>query len=434
MPTFAALALLLFAAPAFASTHDPSGPVFLSLAVMLLGAKLGGDVVMRLGLPAVLGELLVGVLLGNLPLLGVTAFEALRTDAFVDLLSRVGVVILLFEVGLESTVGQMMKVGRSAVAVALIGVATPFALGWGAAALVLPSASPAAHAFLAATLTATSVGITARVFRDLGREQSTESRIILGAAVVDDVLGLVILAVVSGAVAAADAGEGFPLADAGRSLFAAVAFLGGALIIGRYLPPTLFGFAARLKARRVLVAFGLIFCFLLAWAADLVGLSPIVGAFAAGLVLEDVHTHDLATRERQNLAHLVEPISDFLVPIFFVVMGLRTDLSMLASPSVWVLTLALVVVAIVGKLVAGLGAFGKGLDRLTVGLGMMPRGEVGLIFAGVGATLTLRGAPVIDAKLYAAVVLMVIVTTVITPPALAWSIRRRAASAPTPSA
>jgi Kef-type K+ transport system membrane component KefB len=424
----APLSVAVLSAPAFASTlHDPSGPVLLSLAVMLLGAKVGGDAMLRVGLPAVLGELLVGVALGNLGLVGVHTFEPLRSDAFVDLLSRVGVVILLFEVGLESTVSQMLAVGRSALGVALLGVATPFALGWAVAALVLPNDSSSAHAFIAASLTATSVGITARVFQELGREKSTEARIILGAAVIDDVLGLVILAVVSGAAAAADVGGDFPLADAARSLVSAVAFLGTALVLGRYLPPTLFGFAAKLKGRRVLVAFGLIFCFTLAWAADLIGLSPIVGAFAAGLVLEDVHTHDLASRERQGLEHLVEPISDFLVPIFFVVMGLRTDLSMLAQGSVWLLTFALVAVAVVGKAVAGLGVFGGGVDRLSVGLGMMPRGEVGLIFAGVGSTLTVKGQPVIDARLYAAIVLMVIVTTVVTPPALAWSLKRKAA-------
>ena len=178
---------------------DPVALVVLALALILVVATLAGDLATRLGQPAVLGELLVGVLLGNLTLVGFAGLEHLKSDASLDMFARVGVLLLLFEVGLESTVGQMLQVGRSALLVALLGVAAPFALAWGVGAWLLPAASSYVHAFLGATLTATSVGITARVLTDLGQSQSGEARVILGAAVIDDVLGLVILAVVGGA-------------------------------------------------------------------------------------------------------------------------------------------------------------------------------------------------------------------------------------------
>src|SRR5213082_4152427 len=173
---------------------DPVAPVLLALAAILAGAKLGGDVAERIGQPAVLGELVVGIVLGNLDLVGVAWFRGVASDHTIDVLAGLGVVLLLFEVGLESTVSDMLKVGGRSLLVAVLGVVTPWVLGWGVGAVLLPDASPYVHAFLGATLTATSVGITARVLKDLGRAQSPEARIILGAAVIDDVLGLVILA------------------------------------------------------------------------------------------------------------------------------------------------------------------------------------------------------------------------------------------------
>ena len=198
--------LLLQDAQAAAQHADPIAAVVLYLAIILIGAKLGGDLATRLGQPAVLGELALGILLGNLPLLGVSVFEPIRHDTTIDMLSRLGVILLLFEVGLESTVAQMLRVGWSSLLVAVIGVVFPFALGWAVGVWLLPHESVYVHAFLGATLTATSVGITARVLQDLKKSQTGESRIILGAAVIDDVLGLLILAVVAGIIAAADRG------------------------------------------------------------------------------------------------------------------------------------------------------------------------------------------------------------------------------------
>jgi Kef-type K+ transport system membrane component KefB len=336
------------------------------------------------------------------------------------------VILLLFQVGLESTVNQMLKVGLSSLLVATIGVIGPFLLGWGVGAWLLPEHSVYAHIFLGATLTATSVGITARVLKDLRRSQTNEARIILGAAVIDDVQGLVILAVVAGIIAAANVGAALSVGAIGLVIFKATAFLVGSLVLGVYLSPGLFTLASKLDASGVLLAVGLSFCFLTAWAANAIGLAPIVGAFAAGLVLEHLHYRDFVSRGEQSLDHLVEPIASFLVPVFFVLMGLRTDLAVFAQPGVLTLAAALTVAGIIGKQVCGLGALGKGLDRLSIGIGMVPRGEVGLIFANMGLTLHIGGERVVDEGVFSAVVVMVIVTTVITPPALKWSFGRAA--------
>jgi len=405
--------------------EDPVAFVALALAVILIAAKLGGDLAERLGLPAVLGELLAGVLLGNLSLLGFARLELLEHDPSLDMLSQLGVLILLFSVGLESSVGQMLKVGASSLLVAVLGVAAPFALGWGVSAWLMPDASIYLHAFLGATLCATSVGITARVLEDLGRSTSPEARVILGAAVLDDVLGLVILSAVTGVIAAAAEGAGASAATILAPLTKAIVFLAGALTLGAYLSPRLFELASRLRGRGVLLAFGLSICFLLSWASALIGLAPIVGAFAAGLILEAGHYRALVERGEHDLGELIHPIGGFLVPVFFVLMGMRTDLRAFAQPGVLGLAAALTVAAVVGKQACSLGVLRGDADRLTVGIGMIPRGEVGLIFANIGLSLAVAGRPVVEATEYSAILVMVIVTTLVTPPALKWSLARQ---------
>jgi Kef-type K+ transport system membrane component KefB len=396
----------------------------LALVVILVAGKVGAELATRAGQPAVLGELVIGVLLGNLSLLGFEGVAPIRTDPYVGMLAQLGVLVLLFEIGLESTVGEMLAVGWSSLLVALLGVLAPFALGWGVGAWLLPEQGPYVHAFLGATLSATSVGITARVLKDLGRSRSPEARVILGAAVIDDVLGLVILAVVGGAIATAGNGGAFSLSSAGLTLGKAVLFLGGALALGVWLSPGLFSSAAKLRARGVLLTLGLALCFLASWGAGAIGLAPIVGAFAAGLILEPRHSLRFVERGEPSLAALVEPISSFLAPVFFVLMGMRTDLRSFAAPGVLALAAALTLAAIVGKQACSLGVLGKGVDRLSVGIGMIPRGEVGLIFANLGLSLTLAGRPVVDPATFSAVVVTVIATTLVTPPALGWSLRR----------
>jgi Kef-type K+ transport system membrane component KefB len=332
-------------------------------------------------------------------------------------------VLLLFEVGLESTPREMMVVGAPAARVALVGVVVPMLLGFGVGEITHPEEPWMVHAFLGAMLAATSVGITARVLKDAGAVRSPAARIILGAAVIDDVLGLVVLAVVSGIILAAASGEALATGAVVAIMVKAAVFLLAALAIGSFLSPRLFHHALRLRSKGIVQTLALSFCFFLAWAAARAGLAPIVGAFAAGLVLENVHFEGHVKRGERELHETLEPLLAFLVPVFFVRMGMLVDLAAFTRGDVIGFAVLLTLAAIVGKWVCGL-VVPPGVSRLTVGLGMMPRGEVGLIFAGIGAQLALRGEPVVDAPTYAAAVFMVVVTTVLTPPFLLWSIRR----------
>lgn len=395
-----------------------------AVAVMIAAAKLGGHIAARLSQPAVLGELIAGVVLGNLGLIGLHWAEPFKTSASLQTLGELGVILLVFEVGLESTVRDMLKVGATALLVALVGVVIPFALGWGVSAAILSGQSPYLHVFLGATLTATSVGITARVLKDLGKSQSPEARVILGAAVIDDVLGLVILAVVTGIVVAANSGATLSFTNAALIVTKATLFLVVALVIGLQLSPRLFRVASRLRGSGVLLATALVFCLGLSYLAAAVGLAAIVGAYAAGLVLENVHYRDFTERGEHGIEDLLHPLSTFLVPIFFVLMGMRVDLSAFGQIEALGLAAVLTVAAVLGKQACSLVA-GRGVDRLTVGIGMIPRGEVGLIFANIGLGLAVGGEPLINQATYSAIVIMVIVTTMATPPALRWSIRRR---------
>lgn len=411
--------------------HGLDPLVLAGVAVILIVAKLGGELFERIRQPAVLGELVIGIILGNLALAGFMAAEPLKSNEIIAALAEIGVIILLFEVGLESNLGEMLEVGWSSLFVALAGVVVPFFLGWGVAAYFLPGEARLGHLFIGATLCATSVGITARVLKDMGRLQTRESRIILGAAVIDDVLGLVILAVVAGAIKSTAAGTAISMQEVAVIAGKAVAFLFGAIAVGRFITPHLFRRAGRFKSRGVLLALAIAFCFLLAWAAALVGLAPIVGAFAAGLVLDEVHFETFEEKGKHDLQRLVTPVSALLVPIFFVLMGMRVDLRAFARIELLGFAAALTLAAILGKQVCSLVVMERGLNRLAIGLGMIPRGEVGLIFAGIGATLMLPNAqgvsePVIGAGTFGVVVIMVIVTTLVTPPALKVALARTA--------
>lgn len=409
--------------------HGLDPLVLVGVAVILVVAKLGGELFERFGQPAVLGELIAGMISGNLALVGLTAAESLKNNEVIVALAEIGVIILLFEVGLESNLGHMLEVGWSSLMVAVAGVIAPFFLGWGVAAYFLPEEARLGHLFIGATLCATSVGITARVLKDMGRLQTPEARIILGAAVIDDVLGLLILAVVAGSIKAAGMGESLSWLSVVVITAKALVFLVGAFVVGHFVVPPLFHRAGHLESRGVLLALAIAFCFLLAWVASLVGLAPIVGAFAAGLVLDEAHFESFRDRGEHRLDELLRPVGTILIPIFFVLMGLRVDLRAFARPELLGFAAALTCVAILSKQVCSVVVFGQKINRLAIGLGMVPRGEVGLIFAGIGATLTLPGAhgvsePVIGPATFGAVVIMVIVTTLVTPPALKWAMAR----------
>jgi len=405
--------------------HDPVETLLLRLAILLGAAKLAGWLAVRARQPAVVGEIGIGILLGNLGLLGVRGLEPVATDPSLGILASLGIVVLMFEVGLQSTVKEMLHVGRSSALVAILGVVTPFFLGWAVGAVLLPEESTLVHVFLGAVLTATSVGITARVLRDLGHGHSIEARIILGAAVLDDVLGLVLLAALTGIIAAVDRGAAVStLAILGVSA-KALGFLFLAILLGVWITPRALGLVSRVRVPGMLLTSGLILCFLLAWLGTRVGLSPIVGAFAAGLILESRHFGGFEESREASIESLLHPISTFLVPIFFVLTGFRVRLEAFADPRLLLLALALTVVAWIGKQASSLGVLERGTNRLAIGLGMVPRGEVGLIFANVGAALTLQGAPVITPEVYSALVLMILLTTLVTPAALQWSLERQ---------
>ncbi len=418
---------------------DPVAEILLGIVLILFSAKVCGDIFERIGLPAVLGELSVGVALGNWAFMTDGLFKMLdfqkaahvfdflqrtgesaagnETAYVIDMLARIGVILLLFEVGLESRVKDMLSVGVSSLLVAILGVAAPMALGWLVGWWLIPEAGSQVHAFLGACLCATSVGITARVLKDLNRSQDRESKIILGAAVVDDVLGLIVLAVVSGVIREGTVSVG----DVTRIVGLSFGFLAGAAVLGAIqFPRMLFKGASFLRGHGLLVVTALLICFGFAYLANLVSLAPIVGAFAAGLILEGAHYQDVNERwKHHELEEAVAPLSALLVPIFFVGMGIQVDLSSFADSSVWMLAAGLTIAAIIGKQVCSLGVREKGLNKFAVGLGMIPRGEVGLIFAAEGSKL---GA--VDGKTYSAIVVMVMITTMVTPPLLKWSMSK----------
>jgi Na+:H+ antiporter len=410
---------------ASAAATEEHGRILLGLAIVLAGAKLFGALVERLGQPAVLGELFFGVVLGNLALLGGPSFEPLAASETFAVLAELGAILLLFEVGLESTPREMKAVGLPATLVAVVGVVIPMGMGFGVGRLLHPQESWMANAFVGAMLAATSVGITARVLQEAKAVRTPASRIILGAAVIDDVLGLVVLAIISGVIRAAAGGASLEAVSIAAIVAKALVFLVLAVVVGSALSPRLFRHALAIRSSGVVLALSLSLCFGFSWLAARAGLAPIVGAFAAGLVLEDVHFEGHVRRGEKPLAESLHALTALLVPVFFVRMGLLVRADALVRPSVLGFALLLTAVAMLGKWACGL-AVPRGISRVTVGLGMMPRGEVGLIFAGIGASLALQGRPVVTEDTYAAALFMVVVTTMATPPLLLWSLRRDA--------
>jgi Kef-type K+ transport system membrane component KefB len=394
---------------------DPVAPVLMWIVVILIAAKLGGELFEKFGQPSVLGELIFGVIVGNLHLLGITWFIPISLDSHIDILSRLGVIVLLFMVGLESNIKEMMKVGVPSLLVATVGVIAPFFLGFFVSKFFFPEAAFNTHLFIGATLTATSVGITARVFKDLGKLHLPEAKIILGAAVIDDIMGLIVLAVVSGIIVTG----AFSLMSVGIITLKSVAFLVGAIVIGTYTAPWVGRQISRMCVDGMKIITALIIAFIFSWAANFIGLATIVGAFAAGLILDDVHFKNCVRRNHHgeeepehHIDELIRPIAAFLVPIFFVLMGIQVKLETFANVKVLGVAAGLTIAAIIGKQVCGL-VVKKTYSRLVIGLGMIPRGEVGLIFAAIG-----KGLGVVNDAVFSAIVIMVIVTTLFTPPAL----------------
>ncbi|MGV6825787.1 MAG: cation:proton antiporter [bacterium] len=438
---------------------DVIAPVILGSTAILFFAIVGRFAARRLNQPAVLGELAMGIVLGTVGfyfhvdfilvlrevpalfdlvdymlhgetlrlasehavgnsnsqvlieiLSGPNGEDYLKVAQTVDIFSRYGIIFMLFLVGLETSLGQLSRVGRQSTQVALIGVVIPFALGIAVTQLVLSDTSIAENLFISATLVATSVGISARVLRDIQQDQSQTARIILGAAVIDDVLGLIILAVVTGIVVSG----GISFFEVSRIILMSAAFFAVAILLGPKLLQFAIWMVRRLDLIEAKMFTSFLFVMTLAWVANLIGLATIIGAFIAGVILHDGFYHHWgdASQHRLSIKDLIAPLETILAPIFFILMGIQVKLETLTDPEVLTVASLLIVVAIIGKLLAGLGAL-RGCNPLAVGLGMMPRGEVGLIFAALGKSLG-----VIDDGLFSSIVLMVIVTTLLTPPLL----------------
>ncbi|MGD2052494.1 MAG: cation:proton antiporter [Gammaproteobacteria bacterium] len=462
------LALLPSMASAFqfhVSHSDPVAPVILGVTGILFVALIGRFSARKLGFPSVLGELLMGIIVGNVAfyfhfdlimvlregpaifdtmenllkgeslelacinavgvegtwdildiLRGPHGNELLQVAHTVDVFSRYGVIFLLFLVGLDTSIDEMRKVGPDSGRVAIVGVLLPFLLGMIASTLLIEDVEFHTSLFLGATLAATSVGITAMVLQEMKMEQTETARIILGAAVFDDVLGLLMLAIVSGIVVTGSV----DLIHISVIIVMASLFLLAAVYLGPFFIRFIVKLFRRLDLIEAKMFVSYLFVMVLAWLANLSGLATIIGAFTAGLILHDAY-FDSWNNDRKCpicIKDLIMPLEVILVPIFFVLMGIQVKLETFFQADVMLLSAGLLVAAIVGKVVSGFGVFGV-KNRWAIGIGMMPRGEVGLIFAAIGKSLG-----VMSDELFSAVVLMIIVTTLISPPLLKYCLKR----------
>ncbi len=409
--------------------------VLLSLVAIFIASKAGGEFFNWLGFPPVLGELVGGVVIGVSalhlvvfpengdytsslimsilqattglePNAAQTTYEA--TSEVLSVLAELGVIVLLFEIGLESNIRQLLEVGIQSLLVAVVGVTVPFVAGTAGLILIFHTPTVAAI-FAGAALTATSIGITSRVLTEIGQLSSTEGQIILGAAVMDDILGIIVLAVVA---SLAKTGE-IDVLNTVYLIISASVFLVGAILLGRFFNNSFVALAKQFKTRGRVVIPALTLALVLSYIAAAINLEAILGAFAAGLVLDETDIED------QHLEDLIIPIADVIVPVFFVTVGTKTDLSVL-NPAIpenregLIIASFLIVVAMIGKVVSGWSVFGiPQVNRLAIGVGMIPRGEVGLVFAAVGSD---SGA--LSPALDVAIILMVILTTFVAPPLL----------------
>lgn len=377
--------------------------MIVEIALVVIVAKSFGFVAQRLKIPIVLGEIIAGFALGPSLLGWVSPEVHSNTAEVIHKLSELGIILLLVQVGMHTDIAEMRKIGRSAISVAVIGVVIPFVAGFAVATFFAESTNVAI--FIGAALTATSVGITARVLGDLKALARREARIILGAAIVDDVLGLVILTVV------------VRMIDRGHTDFVSVlstislAFL-FIVVAGfssfKIVPNVLDRINSRVQSQHLMTLIGLAIALAFASLATTTKLAFIIGAFIAGIGLK-------LARSGPSIDDGLRPLRHVTIPIFFASIGLYTDLKSVMSWHVFWYFLSLTCVAVIGKMMAAFGAEKAGTNRLLIGIGMIPRGEVGLIFASLGIS---QG--VLTQDLYSAIVLMVMATTLLTPPLLTW--------------
>lgn len=445
---------------------DPIAPVLLGVTGILFMALLGRFGARKLQLPSVLGELGMGILIGNLAYLfsfdliivlregpalfdtignllqgealelaccthalatektahvlsllrGPHGSELIQVAQTLDIFSRYGIIFLLFMVGLRTSIDEMRQVGPDSLRVATIGVLLPFALGFGSSWLLIPDISLHTSLFLGAALGATSIGISVMVLQELKMESTKVARIILGAAVLDDILGLLLLSIVSGIVV-----TGGVNAEQILTVIAMTAiFLTAAVYLGPMLLKLIIALVRHLDLMEAKMFISFLFVMILAWMANLAGLATIIGAFTAGLIMHDAYFKHWGSVSEHTVCikDLIMPLEVILVPIFFVLMGIQVKLETFLDWHVVILSAGLLLSAIIGKVFSGLGAASDN-NRWAIGIGMLPRGEVGLIFAAIGKSLD-----VINDALFSAIVLMVILTTLLAPPLLKYSLQR----------
>lgn len=410
------------------------GLVFAMFALVLIAGKIG-NFVERFGQPAVIGELLAGIILSALGYFGWGFISEVTSNNIIAFVASLGALLLLFSIGLESNIHEMKKVGINAAIVAMIGVITPFALGtYVLAPIFYGDASTSAKLFLGAALVATSVGITASVFRSLNMIRTRAAQTVLGAAVIDDVLGLIVLAVVSALATGGSVTLGSVLTIALKSF----GFLAGAIIIGSLLAKQISKVFSKISSGIAMkLTFALSFALVFGYLAELFGLEPIIGAFAAGLLLDQVHFGSFADPEIVNdlkaldfkaqkdrdavlsiirkhrdthVEELITTLSLVFVPVFFVYTGMQIEFGSLLQPRLYLIAAVISIVAVLSKMLAGIAAKGDTKEKLLVGVSMVPRGEVGLIFAATG-----RALGVLSDEMFSVIVIVVIVTTFVAP-------------------
>ncbi len=418
--------------------------ILVTLVVLYALARAGTVLVSRFGLPGLIGEIIMGVVIANLvigdfslmefldlgmPAPGVEGDHGSGVYPIVYAMAELGVIFLLFTVGLETKVNDLMKSGKAAFFCALMGVIVPFILGF---ALIMGTEGNMNHAlFLAAAMVATSVGITARIIKDLKLMDTREARIIIAAAVIDDVLGMIVLAIVKGMV---ESGE-LSILNVASITLQAVVFVLAVIAICKWVIPRIYDyFEDRKKAKEAAgkvpfstnkLVLAIIICLAMAALAEFIGLAAIIGAFLAGMMFAD-HAWEW------DLESKIDSISTFLLSFFFLNVGLQVDVSTLGDTSLLLLVVVVIILAIISKLVGcSLGAKmgDRSLDSSSlkiIGFGMAPRGEVGIIVAAIGLSLmTPDKVPAMSPELYAVVVLMSVITTIIAPPIISKLFRQK---------
>jgi len=381
--------------------------ILVTLVLIFASAKLLGEIFERFKQSAVVGEILAGIILGP------QVLNMIGTSEIFPVLAEIGVIILLFTVGLQTKVEEIMRVGKSSLVVAVLGVVFPFIFGY-LYTLIINHTTVEAM-FIGAAMVATSVGITARVFADLGIIETKAARVILGAAVLDDVIAMVVLAIVTGM------GKGtLSLVKIGLISLEAVGFIIFLILIGRRIVYRVVPRVARFRTKDAVFSSAILFCLFLSAVASYIDLAAIIGAFLAGMILAELNPEF-------NLSVKTESLYNFLVPFFFVMLGTWVDLSIFNQPALLWAALIITLFAILGKLLGcGLGALHLGgKDALVVGFGMVPRGEVGMIIASIGLSMK-----AITSDLYTVIIFMVMATTLFTPPILRRIVLRKSEEKP----